>query len=43
MFSRHSREKVVAPLSISPSAKAGLAPTWLGTPNPILAAEARIQ
>lgn len=43
MLSAHSREKVATPLSISPSAKTGLAPAWLGTPNPSLAAEARGQ
>ena len=40
MLSEHLHDQAAAPLSISPLAKAGFVPTWLGTSNPSLAAEA---
>ena len=43
MFSRHWREKVVAPFTIIPPAKAGLAPTGMEVSPPILTARARGQ
>ncbi len=43
MLSGHSRDQVVVPLSIIPPAKAGHAIAGHGAPNPILAAEVRIQ